>query len=63
MSSFYIHCKECIYKNSLPLAPDTLDSYTFLHRIHTFRVKIRPVLKKFIFISLSREDEKLILQK
>ena len=45
------------------MAPDTLDSYTFLHRIHTFRVKIRPVLKKFIFISLSREDEKLILRK
>ena len=42
-------------------APDPRPPY-FLLRINTSGLKIRPELKKFIFISYGRKREKLILQ-
>ena len=44
-------------------ASDLLDPHTFLHKLNTSRVKIRPVLKKFIFIFQSRDREKLVFVK
>ena len=39
-----------MYTNSQPVAPSTLDPYTFLHRIYAFGVKIGPVLERFMIV-------------
>ena len=56
----YLICSWLEYQNSRPLAPDPrpLNPYTFLQRVNTSGVKIRPVLKNWWYLFQNVENVK-----